>query len=69
LRDRLCRQDRGFSELRQKYGNADCAANPQYVRREEVSQAVLDKEKEIYRAQALESKKPEKVIDKIVEGN
>lgn len=44
------------------------AANPQYVRREEVSQAVLDKEKEIYRAQALESKKPEKVIDKIVEG-
>jgi elongation factor Ts len=29
---------------------------------------VLDKEKEIYRAQALESKKPEKVIDKIVEG-
>jgi len=44
------------------------AANPQYGRREEVSQAVLDKEKEIYRAQALESKKPEKVIDKIVEG-
>jgi elongation factor Ts len=44
------------------------AANPQYVRREEVPQAVLDKEKEIYRAQALESKKPEKVIDKIVEG-
>jgi elongation factor Ts len=44
------------------------AANPQYVRREEVPQAVLDKEREIYRAQALESKKPEKVIDKIVEG-
>ena len=44
------------------------AANPQYVRREEVSSEVLDKEREIYRAQALESKKPEKVIDKIVEG-
>ncbi len=44
------------------------AANPQYVRREEIPQTVLDKEKEIYRAQALESKKPEKVIDKIVEG-
>ncbi len=44
------------------------AANPQYVRREEVPQSLLDKEKEIYRAQALESKKPEKVIDKIVEG-
>jgi len=44
------------------------AANPQYVRREEISRGVLDKEREIYRAQALESKKPEKVIDKIVEG-
>jgi len=44
------------------------AANPQYVRREEIPQGVLDKEREIYRAQAMESKKPEKVIDKIVEG-
>ena len=44
------------------------AANPQYVRREEIPENVLDKEREIYRAQALESKKPEKVIDKIVEG-
>jgi elongation factor Ts len=44
------------------------AANPQYVRREEVPGEVLDKEREIYRAQAMESKKPEKVIEKIVEG-
>ena len=44
------------------------AANPQYVRREEVPGEVLDKESEIYRAQAMESKKPEKVIEKIVEG-
>ncbi len=44
------------------------AANPQYVRREEVPREVLDKEREIYRAQAKESKKPEKVIEKIVEG-
>ncbi len=44
------------------------AANPQYVRREEVPREVLDKEREIYRAQAMESKKPEKVIEKIVEG-
>ena len=44
------------------------AANPQYVRREEIPQGVLEKEREIYRAQAMESKKPEKVIDKIVEG-
>lgn len=44
------------------------AVNPRYVRREEVTEAELDKEKEIYRQQALESGKPEKVIDKIVEG-
>jgi len=44
------------------------AANPRYIRREDVSPAELDKEKEIYRQQALETGKPEKVIDKIVEG-
>jgi len=44
------------------------AANPQYVRREEVSPEDLDKEKSIYRQQALETGKPEKVVDKIVDG-
>jgi elongation factor Ts len=44
------------------------AANPQYIRREEISAEVLEKEKDIYRTQALEGGKPAKVIDKIVEG-
>lgn len=44
------------------------AANPRCVRREEVTAADLDKEKKIYRQQALESGKPEKVVDKIIEG-
>jgi elongation factor Ts len=44
------------------------AANPRCVRREEVTARDLDKEREIYRQQALEQGKPEKVIDKIVEG-
>jgi elongation factor Ts len=44
------------------------AANPRYIRREDVSPAELDKEKEIYRQQALETGKPEQVIGKIVEG-
>jgi elongation factor Ts len=44
------------------------AANPRWVRREEVTVADLDKEKLIYRQQALESGKPEKVVDRIVEG-
>jgi len=44
------------------------ALQPQYVRREDVSQEVVEKEKAIYRTQALESGKPEKVVDKIVAG-
>jgi len=44
------------------------ATNPQYIRREEIPEDVLEKESDIYRTQALEAGKPEKVIDKIVEG-
>ncbi|TFE24398.1 translation elongation factor Ts [Cohnella luojiensis] len=44
------------------------AANPKYLAREEVSQAELDKEKEILRNQALNEGKPEKIVDKMVEG-
>jgi elongation factor Ts len=44
------------------------AANPAYVRREEVPAEEIEKEREIYRGQARESGKPEKVVDKIVEG-
>jgi len=44
------------------------AANPQYIKREDVSAEVLEKEREIYRTQAMESGKPVKVVDKIVEG-
>jgi elongation factor Ts len=44
------------------------AANPQYIRREEIPGEILEREKTIYRTQAQESGKPEKVIDKIVEG-
>jgi elongation factor Ts len=44
------------------------AANPRYINVEDVPQAELEKEREIYRQQSLESGKPEKVIEKIVEG-
>jgi elongation factor Ts len=44
------------------------AANPRYVRREEIPATELDREKTIHRQQALESGKPEKIVDKIVEG-
>jgi elongation factor Ts len=41
---------------------------PRFVRRDEVPPEAIDAEREIYRAQALASGKPEKVVDKIVEG-
>jgi elongation factor Ts len=44
------------------------AANPSYVRREDVPAEEIEKEREIYGGQARESGKPEKVISKIVEG-
>jgi elongation factor Ts len=44
------------------------AAGPQYLRREEVPEAVVEKEKEIMRVKALESGKPENIVDKIILG-
>lgn len=44
------------------------ASNPLYVKREDVPQEHIEREKTIYRNQALESGKPEKIIDKIAEG-
>ena len=44
------------------------AANPLVVERDQLDQTALDKEKEIYRTQALSEGKPEKVVEKIVEG-
>ncbi|MCX7711845.1 MAG: translation elongation factor Ts [Clostridia bacterium] len=44
------------------------AAKPEYIRREEVPADVIEKEKEILRAQALNEGKPEKIVDKMVEG-
>ena len=44
------------------------AANPVAVRREDVPAELLEREKEIYRQQALESGKPEHIVDKIITG-
>jgi elongation factor Ts len=44
------------------------AANPTYIAREDIPEDVREKEKEIYRNQAKESGKPEKILDKIAEG-
>jgi elongation factor Ts len=44
------------------------ATNPMSISSDDLPQEIVEREKEIYRAQALDSGKPEKVVDKIVEG-
>jgi elongation factor Ts len=44
------------------------AMNPQFVRREEVPEAVVENEKKIFRAQLTEQGKPESSFDKILPG-
>jgi elongation factor Ts len=44
------------------------ALDPRFLRREEVTQGILDRERDIYRAQAKTTGKPELVIEKIVNG-
>ncbi len=44
------------------------ASNPLYVRPDEIPPEALNREKEIYRSQLREEKKPEKIWDKIIEG-
>jgi elongation factor Ts len=44
------------------------AANPTYIKAEDIPSEVMEREKEIYRSQAMAEKKPEKIWDKIIEG-
>jgi len=57
-----------FQQLVRDLGMQVAAAAPRWVRREEVPASELEGEREIYRKQALQSGKPEKVLDRIVEG-
>jgi len=43
-------------------------AAPRYITREDVPEEVIERERAIYRAQALEEGKPEHIVDRIVEG-
>lgn len=44
------------------------AQNPRVVSREDLPADILDKERDLFRAEAIESGKPEKIVDKIVDG-
>jgi elongation factor Ts len=57
-----------FKELVHDISMHVAAADPKYVRKEDVPAAELEKEKDIQRARAIAEGKPEKVADKIVEG-
>src|SRR4030088_2518965 len=57
-----------FQELVKDIAMQIAAADPQFIRREDVSKEVLDKEADIQRGRALQEGKPEKMVEKIVEG-
>jgi elongation factor Ts len=57
-----------FQELVRDIAMHIAAAEPKFVRREEVTAEDLDREREIFRAQARETGKPEAVVERIAEG-
>ncbi|MBP6941554.1 MAG: translation elongation factor Ts [Syntrophorhabdaceae bacterium] len=57
-----------FQEFAKDIAMQITASVPLYVKREDVPAEAIEKEKNIYRKQALESGKPEKIVDKIAEG-
>jgi elongation factor Ts len=57
-----------FKTLVKELAMQVAAADPRFVSRDEVPPAEVEKEKEIYRAQLAEQKKPANVIEKIIEG-
>ena len=63
--DFVARTDK-FQELTKELAMHIAAANPTYVRREEVPADVVSREKEIYKDQVKD--KPAQVVDKIIEG-
>lgn len=65
--DFVARTD-AFQNLVKDIAMQIAAANPKYVTREEVPADVLEKEKEILRAQAINEGKPAAIVDKMVEG-
>ena len=57
-----------FQELMKDIAMHIAATDPRYVRREDVTAEDLDREKDVYRAQAAATGKPAPVVEKIVEG-
>ena len=58
----------GFVEFANDVAMQIAAMNPDCVRREEMDTSAVEKEREILKAKALAEGKPEKIVDKIVDG-
>jgi elongation factor Ts len=61
-------KSRPFAEFVRNLAMHIAATSPLAIRREDLKPEVVERERQIYRAQALESGKPEKIVDKIIEG-
>ncbi|NLX88710.1 MAG: translation elongation factor Ts [Syntrophomonadaceae bacterium] len=57
-----------FKQLAYDMAMQIAASNPRYIRREDVPAAELERERQVLRAQALEEGKPEKIVEKMVDG-
>ena len=57
-----------FQQLSREIAMQIAAANPQYVKSEDIPENVLEKEKEVLKAQVIEEGKKPEIADKIVEG-
>jgi len=57
-----------FQEFTKEVAMQIAAANPTYISEEEVPEDIINKEKEIMKAQVVESGKPDNIAEKIVEG-
>jgi elongation factor Ts len=57
-----------FQEFAKNIAMHIAASNPLGIKPEDVPEEIIDSEKDIYRAQALDMGKPENLLDKIVEG-
>ncbi|HIJ88976.1 MAG TPA: elongation factor Ts [Desulfuromonadales bacterium] len=66
--DSAAAKDPAFAAFVKDVAMHSAAASPRYVQRSEVDADVLEREKDIYRAKARETGKPENIIEKIIDG-
>lgn len=63
-----CENETGLDEVAKDIAMQVAAANPLYITRDQVTADVIEKEKEIYKAQAMNEGKPENIAEKMVQG-